>query len=223
MLPDPESLPVQDERSSRRLVRLARLGLAIAVVSMSALHVLQPELSPIVTPVSFYVLGQHGWLLTLALGAFGLSAVALGIHLARRTADVASRCLIGFGSGMLVDAAIRSDAQFPWEAPPTLSGLIHAAAAIVAPPLLIVPMTKLYPSTPAGARTYLSIAVVVLYSVSLLGSGASLTYGFVCDVAPPLIGLAERTLALAAVVWLAMWLYVARQRSAETTRGHRFP
>jgi hypothetical protein len=178
--------------------RLALLLLAIAALAMAALHVVQPALDPYAEPVSFYVHGAQGWLLPIALGAFGAAALALARAIRAVASSTSCRLLALFGAGMLVTAVIPSDAWFPWEARPSWHGLIHAAAAMLAPALLLFPMVATMRLHPAGA------ILAVVYGASLLVSATSLAVGFLRDEAPPAIGLAERILALAAVAWLIL-------------------
>lgn len=173
---------------------------------MGLLQVIQPEINLIHQPLSYYVHGQHGWLLPLALATFGSSAVVLGWRSA--TAPVylqAARWLTLFGGGMLVAALAPSDPWFPWEGPVSISGSIHAFVAVVAPPLLLGAMWSLRRMASASRVTQTSLNLLALsYLVGLVTSAASLVVGFFTDRAPPLIGLTERILALAAVGWLAL-------------------
>ena len=52
-------------------------------VAVLALHLLQPELSPLNYAVSYYVHGAQGWLFTAGLLAWGLGSAALFLGLAR--------------------------------------------------------------------------------------------------------------------------------------------
>ncbi|HUR57247.1 MAG TPA: DUF998 domain-containing protein [Opitutaceae bacterium] len=182
--------------------RWAVLGpLGIALTAMAALHVVQSELDPIAQPVSFYVWGRHGWLLPVALGAFGVALLAL----ARARADARTsrpiRILALAGATLLLTAIIPADRWFPWERPPTISGLIHAAAAMLAPVLLVWPMMAWAPSRDTrlhAARPWL----LGLFLGGLAGSAASLALGFSRDGPPPWIGLSERILAFAAAGWV---------------------
>src|SRR5688572_14418361 len=98
---------------------------------------------------------------------------------------------------MILTAVVPSDQAFPWEIQPSLHGLIHAATAMIAPLSLLHPMR-------IAARTDATLAgLAVLYALALVLSATSLVIGFWRDDAPPLIGLAERLLALAAVAWIA--------------------
>src|SRR5215475_14171436 len=58
-------------------------GTGCFAVAVLALHLLQPELSPLNYAVSFYVHGAQGWLFTAGLLAWALGSAALFLGLAR--------------------------------------------------------------------------------------------------------------------------------------------
>ena len=183
-------------------VQLALAGLALSTIAMCVLHALQPALSPLEEPVSFYVHGDHGWLLTLAMGCFGAAAVVLAYAVrSMPSGHVASRSMVVFGAGMLLAAVMPSDRWFPWEAPPSVSGLVHAAAAVFSPPFLLVSMLTNPPRTGPRARR-IKLCFTIGYTTGLVASAAALAVGLAYAGPPPLIGLAERVLALNAVGWL---------------------
>lgn len=169
----------------------APLGLALG--AMTALHALQSELSPVDEPVSFYLHGPHGWLLPVALASFG--AAVVGVSRDPSWSRSSRIALTAFAVGMVLTAVIPSDRWFPWEAAPTLAGLVHASAALIAPVLLFPPMWA------HRGRAFVRW-LLAAYVVALTASGASLMVGLLLDRAPPLIGLAERLLASVAVAWI---------------------
>jgi len=185
------------------------VALAIALLAMTALHFLQPELDPVEEPVSFYVHGSYGALLTLSLIFFGLASIGSAAGLTDLVSSRARWSLIIFGTGMVLMAIIPSDTWFPWEADPSLSGLIHSAIATISPVFLLDPMAayaKLRPRDSAAAGKWLFIA----YAVGIAGSAVSLVYGFLVDRAPPAIGIAERVLAFVAVGWVGLVAWQVR-------------
>ncbi|MEO7598569.1 MAG: DUF998 domain-containing protein [Opitutus sp.] len=192
------------------MLNVAGVMLAAAFATMTALHVLQPELSPTEEPISFYIHGAHGWVLTVSLASFGASAVALSAYFVGTTINSIVSWFTGFGAGMLIDAAVRSDPWFPWESAASLSGMVHAAAAIMAPPLLLVPMTRYHRMLKSRAQRIISAVLIMAYFGALLASSVSMVVGFARDIAPPLIGAAERGLAMAAVLWMTLLLRTAR-------------
>lgn len=181
------------------------VALGVALAAMGALHVVQPELDPVAEPVSFYVWGRQGWLLPVALAAFGVAVLVLARAPPAPPSPWSRRILVLIGAGLLLAAAVPSDRWFPWEHPPTLSGLVHAAAAMMAPALLVVPMV-----TRASRARRMQPWIVLGYVAALMGAAASLAIGFVRDGPPPWIGGFERLLALTAIVWVCAAGWSAR-------------
>ena len=205
------SCPAPTVNAVSRGAVLASLG--VALTAMVALHLVQPELDPIAQPVSFYVWGRHGWLLPVALGAFGVALLAL--TLARpgaggRTAR--PRQILGLvGTLLVLTALVPGDRWFPWEGPPTIPGLVHAGAAMLGPALLVWPMIAWAPPRDTRLRRALPWLVGV-YFAGLTGSATSLGLGFLRDTPPPGIGLLERVLASAAAVWMGGFARQARAK-----------
>lgn len=196
--------------------------LAVALGAMTALHLLQPERSLVHQPVSFYVHGNNGWLLPLALASFAGSALAVGASLRESPSSVAaSRWLIGFGIGMLVDAVVPSDRWFPWERDYSVGGAIHAFSAVFFPPLLLGAMITIGRSRDTRSRFPMrSLNVLSLgYLLGLIVSGVSLGIGFANGRSPPFIGLGERFLALAAVAWLALVACTLFKRAPQSPKA----
>ena len=189
-----------------RGVKAALGGIGLAVLAMGALHGIQPGFNPIQVPISFYVHGRHGWLLSVALGAFGGSAVLLSRDLKPGPDRAAAEpYILWFGAGMLLAAAIPSDPWFPWQDAPSFRGAVHALSAVFAPPLLMFPMfRRRWMVCRTRAWSAVRNLLVCAYLAGLAGSGLSLVVGFARDGAPPFIGLAERALAIGAAGWLAM-------------------
>lgn len=189
---------------------LSLVSLVLAFGAMAMLHVVQRDLDPVHEPVSFYVHGNHGWLLPVALGFFGVAAIVLAAS-AAIVSRTAGRLLRVFGFGMLITAVVPSDRWFPWEATPTAGGIVHAATAVIAPVLLFVAMATAGPTSGRTARIETPWAAA--YLLAMIGSAASLGCGFLLDTAPPFIGLAERVLAVSAVAWIATAAIRARHRA----------
>lgn len=185
------------------------VALGFALAAMAALHVIQPELDPLAEPVSFYVWGAHGWLLPVALGAFGIALLALARGLNDERLSRPRRILAPIGGSLLLAALVPSDRWFPWEGPPSFSGVVHAAAAMLAPVLLVWPMVSLAPGRNTRARRVLFWSVG-LFIAALLGSAASLAVGFLREGPPPWIGMMERVLAVAAMSWVCAFAWQAR-------------
>lgn len=193
-------------------------ALGFASLAITTLHIVQPGLDPAHEPVSFYIHGAYGWLLPLALGAFGGASLVLGWALGGMLPGRSRNAAWIFGAGMLVTAIVPSDRWFPWQSDPSVSGVIHASVALIAPVVLLDPMIALA----RGRRirpSRLARWLVVGYAASLVGSAASLIAGLALDRSPPWIGLAERLLALTAVGWLALTARHVRREGSGRTSG----
>jgi hypothetical protein len=189
---------------ARLPANFALAALCLATIAMVTLHLLQRRLDPFEEPVSFYIHGDYGWLLTIALYCFGVSAVVVAVALrSEKHERLASLSLTIFGVGMLLAGAAPSDRWFPWEAPATPSGLVHAAAAVFSPPVLLVSMVA-YARRSSGRQRRFSVFLAVVYTTGLVASALALGIGLARAAPPPLIGLAERVLALTGVIWLAI-------------------
>ena len=186
-------------------------GLAIFAVAVVALHVLQPALSPSNEAVSYYVHGNHGWLLTIGLIALGIASLTLTAALRRATGGSgarAGRWLLGIWSvGVLLGGVFPADPAGNWSAPPTLPGMIHGNAAMVA--FLALPVAALFlarsfrhdPRWKRSARLLSVLAVAT--ALSLVVFYASLLPVFIRPGPPILLGLSERILLGIYVAWLA--------------------
>jgi hypothetical protein len=182
-------------------------ALGVALGAVSALHVVQADRSLMHQPVSFYIHGRGGWLLPLALGSFGAAAWMISRGVSVQCGRSHANALRAFGAAMVITAAVPCDPYFPWEAPASLSGIVHATVAVLAPPLLILPMWALSRAA-TGARIRAASSLFgSAYVVSMLASAASLLVGLVQDGPPPYIGMSERVLALSAVAWFALAAY----------------
>lgn len=185
-------------------------GTAAFLFSVVALHVLQPQRSARDEAVSYYAHGAWGWLLTVGLIAWGLGSLAVVAALARSVTGrwaTAGRWLLGvWGVGVLLGGTFPADPPGRWNTPPTVAGMIHGNAALLA--FLTLPLGAL--ALARGFRederwrpshgVYLALAFAALLSFGLFM--ASLAPVFVRPGPPILLGLSERVLLLSYAAWL---------------------
>jgi len=186
-------------------------GLVLFVGTTLALHLLQPTLSPRDEAVSYYVHGNQGWLLTIGLVALSLASLALTSALGAATEGPGARpgrWLLGTWSlGVLLGGVFPADPPGNWSAPPSVAGMIHGNAAMVA--FLALPIGALFlarsfgrdPRWKEGARLLYGLAVATAVSLALFF--ASLMPVFISPGPPVLLGLSERILLALSVAWLA--------------------
>ena len=203
-------------------------GLAIFALTTGALHLLQPALSPRDEAVSYYVHGNHGWLLTLGLIALGTASLVLTAALVRATGGPgarAGRWLLGLWSvGVLLGGVFPADPAGSWSAPPSVAGMIHGNAAMVG--FLALPTGALFLARSFrwdsrwkdAARLLFGLAVAT--AVSLVAFFASLMPVFIRPGPPILLGLSERILLGLYVVWLAaVAINLPASRDSRITTG----
>jgi Protein of unknown function (DUF998) len=192
--------------------RLAALvGLAGFVITTVALHFVQPGLNPRDAAVSYYVHGSLGWLLTIGLVGLGLGSLALTSALFPATQGPGARpgrWLVGTWSvGVLLGGMFPADPAGHWDAPPSLAGMVHGNAAMVA--FLVLPLGALFlaksfrrdPQWKRRAALLSALAVATAVSLGLFF--ASLVPVFIRPGPPILLGMTERILLAVYVAWLA--------------------
>src|SRR5262245_26421832 len=120
---------LQGESRHAMLGGFALAGIGCFVVSVLALHWLQPGLNPLDEAVSYYVHGRHGWLVSVGLIGLGLGSLALTVGVTP-TEDGprmrVGRCFLGVWSVcVLLGAVFAADPPAHWDKPPSTPGMIH--------------------------------------------------------------------------------------------------
>ncbi|HJQ81803.1 MAG TPA: DUF998 domain-containing protein [Lacipirellulaceae bacterium] len=199
---------MQRSTATRWLAAVGLIGVSVFAPAILALHVIQPELSPLQEAVSYYVHGRRGWLLTLGLLSLGIGslalAIALGVQKARSRTGLV--LLATWSVGVIVGGIFTADPPGSWDQPPSAAGTIHGIAAMIAfaaLPAAAVTLTRSFGQDARwlplrGTLNLLSAAVVSSYVVFM----ASLTPVFVRPGPPILLGLTERIFIVASLAWL---------------------
>jgi hypothetical protein len=186
-------------------------GALLLQAALLALHLLQPGLHPRDEAVSYYVHGRGGWLLTAGLLAWGLGALALRQALGGRVGGRwagAGRGLLGvFGVGVLLGAVFPADPPGHWDAWPSLAGMIHGNAALLAfaaLPLSAMALTRSLREDSSSSRASGTVEVLAwACAAAFVLFMASLVPVFVRPGPPVLLGFAERLLLVVYSAWLA--------------------
>lgn len=220
---------------SGRACALASLALLAGFdLLVTALHVLDRALNPIVQAISEYALGPFGWVLTIALTMFGASILFLAVALWMELPGARPHAGFGFlalaGLGPLLAAAFRTDPvdlRAPDATVLTAAGTMHligfamaVLGIVVAAPIL---SRRIGIGSGRGARTIRVLgwspllAVVVFWATGMwdheLGSLLR---------SPSVQGLAERVMVLLVQIWLvAAAISVLRTRRSLQSRGER--
>jgi hypothetical protein len=195
----------------RRLAYLSLVGNGCFAAAVSALHLLQRELSPLNEAVSYYVHGRHGWLLTAGLLAWAVGSAALlaGLALAVR-GRISAAGLWGLGLwslGLVIGAIFPADPPGHWDQP-TAAGLIHGNAALMAfvvfPPAAFLLARSLRRETGWYRIGEVMKVLAITAAVSLLAFFASLVPVIISPGPPKLLGLTERILLTVYATWLSV-------------------
>jgi len=185
-------------------------GNGFFAVAVLALHLLQPERSPLNEAVSFYVHGAQGWLFTAGLLAWGGGSAALLLGLARtiriRAGNAGLSGLALWSAGVLTSGLFSADPPGQWNNSPSATQLIHENAArvsFIALPIAALLLSHGLRRAPEWRRTagvlYLFMVMImvslIVFFASLLPISDSLS-------PPMLFGLTERMLLAAYAAWL---------------------
>ena len=198
-------MPARDSRAAP----MALGGISCFAAAVALMHVLQPELSPLDDAVSYYMNGPSGWILAVGLVALGMGSFALLAALRPLLVSTGSRwgwwCLAVWAAGATIGGIFPPDPRGHWGKPPSLSGMIHANAAMLA--FLAFPVAAMLLSGPIERVFKRRLPVLRGLAVA---SGLTLLIFFVCLApvfthhAPHYLGLAERVLLAAYVGWLGV-------------------
>jgi len=197
-------------------------GVGSFVVAVCLLHWLQPDLAPLDEAVSYYVHGTHGWLLTAGLLGLGFGSLALTAGSANTTGTgsrVGRWFLTVWSAGAILGGIFPADPAGTWDQPPSLAGIIHGNAALVAFVAFPVAANHLSRNFRRDSRSvpFAGVLQVLAWAsaVSLFAFMGSLTPVLVSPGPPILLGLAERILLAVYVAWLVVVAVALLRRKSE--------
>jgi hypothetical protein len=187
-------------------MRVAAVAAAAAVVDLlllGLLHVMSPEVDPVVRPVSEYALGDFGWLATIRTLAQGIGPIALAVALRRERVGALLLLVVGLSKVAMP--------LFPVDAlgtPVTSAGQVHDLLGNLTFFLFPVAALVLFGALRRRGSRLAPLVAVVL---------AITTAGVLLANAVGGFGLAQRAyLALCAVWLLLAALAVLRARPMRT-------
>jgi hypothetical protein len=188
------------------------LGIILFMVTIVSLHFLQPELKPLDEAMSYYVHGSQGWLLTVGLIGLGVASLAITSALANTVDGPGARSgrwLLGAWSvGVLLSGYFPADPPGHWNKPPSLAGIVHGNAALLAIGVFPVAALFLARSFSRNRRWQRTATILWLLAVaaaiSLIAFTASLIPVFIRPGPPVLLGLSERVLIVIYLAWLTL-------------------
>ena len=181
---------------------------AAAIVLM---HVVQPTLNPVDVAVSYYMNGRLGVVLGIGLVALGIGSLSLAAGLratfGRGRANAGLWLLLVWGAGCIVGGIFPPDPYGQWDQPPSLPGMVHGMAGLLAF-LAFSPAAWLL-SRRIAAPVTTTTRPRVLKRLAGLSFLVLLTF-FVClvpvfaDGPPFALGLVERVLLTLDLGWVAV-------------------
>ena len=186
------------------------VGVVVFVCAVLILHMVQPGLDPRDEAVSYYVHGPFGWVLTVGLISLGIGSMSLVfglVHLVEGGWGRAGKRLVGvWGLGVLLGGVFPADPPGHWNEPPSLAGMIHGSAAMLAflaLPLGALCLARAFRQDPRWRpQGSLLLGLAVAAAISLVVFMASLAPVFVRPGPPVLLGLSERVLLATYAAWL---------------------
>jgi hypothetical protein len=201
---------------------LGRIGVVATVACGAAIvlmHVVQPDMDPADVAVSYYMNGRLGWVLGLGLVVLGIGSLALAAGIRALLGDARPRAGLWlfalWAIGAIIGGIFPPDPYGQWDRPPSVPGMIHGVAGIVAflafspGAWLLSKAVSTWTANGAPARMLAPLAGLSLLVLLLL---------FVCmapvfaDRPPFALGLVERVLLALNLGWIgiASWIVATR-------------
>jgi hypothetical membrane protein len=220
--------PAAAPRPSRRIAVDGVLGgLVLPLIGFAVADLINPDWSPVETMISHYVHAPHGgWLIPLGMLSMAVASGTLTWLAAAHTRGGRVGCaLLGvWTAGLVVAGVFPADPPGEWDRPPTVAGMLHGVAALLAVaalPVAAVVLSRVWRRDPrwrpnAGGPAVaaaLSVAAFVPFMITFVDvlGGPSLAVGAWSTVT----GLAERVMVWAYVGWLVVAAAGLRRISRE--------
>jgi hypothetical membrane protein len=194
---------------TRVLAIFGLIGIACFIMAVLALHLLQPQLSPVNEAMSYYVHGPQGWLISFALVALGVGSLALTVSIALEAVGASARfgvLMVGvWGVGAVLGGVFAADPPGQWHKPPSVAGAIHGIAALIALTALPIGAVSLsygsFVST-ADDRSRAAAVFATATAVAYIAFMVSLLPVMIRPGPPVLLGFTQRILFVAYLAWL---------------------
>ncbi|WP_436532970.1 DUF998 domain-containing protein [Actinoplanes sp. HUAS TT8] len=176
---------------TRKAVSVLSGAAALAIILAD---LLTPEYDPIGEPVSRYVNGDAGLLITFAILAMGLASAILLWRLRAAPSRTGRAALAVWTAGLLVAAVFPADPPGQW-AHPSTSETVHGVAAwfaVLAFPAAAVLLSR---ARPIAWISVVTTVVFAVYTVDVM-DGPSIPVGG--------LGLAERLMIATNLLWICL-------------------
>lgn len=190
--------------------RIALLGIGLFIVIVVSLHILQSPANSLAVPVSEFVLGPWGWLMTIAFFSLAVGSWAT-YRAVRYTASIAGWGLGTIGlkawiAGTAIAGLFPTDAH---DAALSWHGVIHGAAASVALFSLIVvelaAVRRPVGRVPRGISAGIGGLAVAVFALSFIAGSFGVSESF---------GISERVVISLHCVWLILLTTTAQRMSS---------
>ncbi|MEU4620528.1 DUF998 domain-containing protein [Actinoplanes sp. NPDC023801] len=206
-------------------------ALAAYVLLAGTADLINPGWSPVETMVSHYVHAPAGWLIPAALFSLGTAAALLRKPLtASGSSRAGRRLLAAFTAAVLTGALFPADPPGRWDQPPTVSGIVHGTAALIAfsaLPAAAIVLTRTWRRDrrwqPVARPLTVTAALCTVTCAALAVLFADVTDGPSLTAGPweSLVGLAERLALWSYVAWLAVAAWGLRRLTARPAAAGR--
>jgi hypothetical membrane protein len=196
----PAQIETDVSKNAERLALVPIVGAAVFFLCVIALHLVRPELDPVTVAISYYGIGNYGFLLTVGNVALGLGVLALAYTLGRSNGTRMWRVGIAmlYASGALVILT----GIFPIDAPNgdvSISGVIHVAAGNLGFFILPASLLLLAFGMRQEARWHSAFPPALALAFVLL------VVSLVLIASPPEIGgLVQRALYVPYLTWVVL-------------------
>ncbi len=185
---------------------------ALALVALTAVHLLKRELDPSRTMISRYALGRYGWLMALCFAAWAAASALLFAALAARESSMLDRagqtCLLAASVGLAMAARFPMDPVGTPRQDMSFSGRMHGIAFLVGVPALVLAATILSFSV-SGHGSHDAMPLLLLTAAIWVGLIAMIVIGAMVGPdhgpnphVPPLLGWVNRLLMVGYSLWL---------------------
>ena len=187
-------------RATMFLALLALVGIAVKFLTIAALHFVRPDVNPVLEPISNYVVGPYGFLLTVAdIGSIlATFALVFGLYLG---IGPPGRSYVGLFFLGLYGVSELLAGIFPIDVggEATTAGTIHNIVGNIS--FFCFPIAAILLSLRMGKdeqwrslrRPALALSIVVVLTLILTFAGFNLGIGF---------GVTQRVANLAVLVWM---------------------
>jgi hypothetical protein len=200
---------------SQTAARVAVGGVVLALLCLTFLHVVRPDLDPSRRMISEYALGANGWLMTLCFASYAVAGVGLAVALLASPARdrgllfwIGLLFLIAAAAGPALASVFPTD---PASTPPQLmthSGKMHGLSFMIGVPgelfaMLLLTLLLHHRALWLPGNLLIALTSVAWVSVIVLAAAMFLTIGQ-HRTDPGIVGSANRVFMIAYGLWVAV-------------------